>query len=367
MASIRERRPGVWEVRAFTGNDGRGRPTQVSRTVHGTKKDAQRVAAEMTLRPNRNAGGRKVAALLDDWLQFNTPTWAPLTLRDQTSRAKLIKADGIAQQSIASIGVADIDRWVTRLRLAGVGESSIRNQHSVLRAALEQAVRWEWIGRNPATSAPIKKAKRAQREAMSDEDVQRVIKAAGDLNEFAGLCIRLAAETGARRGELAGLRWSSYVDGLLVIDSQVVVVNDGDERRPELQPTKTGNRRAVSLSAGTAEALAALSGQWAELTTWMFSPDEPPPNPDRIGWWWRRARELSGIDKKWRLHDLRHWSATHAIASGADVRTVANRLGHADPSMTLRVYSHAVQAADEALAERLGDLLDLTQKSHLQS
>ena len=49
-----------------------------------------------------------------------------------------------------------------------------------------------------------------------------------------------------------------------------------------------------------------------------------------------------------------HWSATEAIASGQDVRTVANGLGHADPAMTLRVYAHAFGAADEALAEILG-------------
>lgn len=348
----------MWEVRAFTGDDGRGRPTQVSRTVHGTKKDAQRVAAEMTVVPNRSAGGRRIADLLDDWLEINTASWAPLTIRDQTSRANLIRADSIAQQSVAAVGVADIDRWVIRLRRAGVGESSIRNQHSVLRAALEQAVRWEWIGRNPAKSAPIKQAKRVQREAMCSEDVQRVVKAAAEISEFAGLCIRLAAETGARRGELAALRWASYVDGLLVIDSQVVMVERSGKREPALQPTKTGTRRSVSLSAPTRAMLEALAGEWGHLTTWMFSPDEPPPNPDRIGWWWRRARKLAEIDPKWRLHDLRHWSATHAIASGADVRTVAHRLGHSDPSMTLRVYSHAVQAADDALAVVLGESLD---------
>src|SRR5439155_9128960 len=50
-ATVRERKPGVWEVRAFTGRDERGRPTQVSRTVRGTKRDALRVAAELTVRP----------------------------------------------------------------------------------------------------------------------------------------------------------------------------------------------------------------------------------------------------------------------------------------------------------------------------
>ena len=55
--------------------------------------------------------------------------------------------------------------------------------------------------------------------------------------------------------------------------------------------------------------------------------------------------------------DLRHWSASVAIAQGHDVRTVAGRLGHANPAMTLRVYAHAFGAADQALATSLGDIL----------
>ena len=47
---------------------------------------------------------------------------------------------------------------------------------------------------------------------------------------------------------------------------------------------------------------------------------------DRIGWWWKRARTLAGVNNAWRLHDLRHWSATVAIGQGHDVRTVAGRL-----------------------------------------
>jgi hypothetical protein len=51
-------------------------------------------------------------------------------------------------------------------------------------------------------------------------------------------------------------------------------------------------------------------------------------------------------------------SAGAGIASGHDVRTVAGRLGHADPSMTLRVYAHAVEAADQAEVLTLASLLD---------
>ena len=50
-----------------------------------------------------------------------------------------------------------------------------------------------------------------------------------------------------------------------------------------------------------------------------------------------RSRRPSGVDAKWRLHDLRHWSASAAISVGHDVKTVADRLGHANAAMTLQV------------------------------
>jgi integrase len=92
----------------------------------------------------------------------------------------------------------------------------------------------------------------------------------------------------------------------------------------------------------------------------MFGVGADLVNPDRIGYWWRRAREKSGIDTKWRLHDLRHWSATTAIGQGHDVRTVAGRLGQSDASMTLRTYAHGFANADQAVAKGLGEFLDAT-------
>ena len=68
METLRERRSGVWEVRAFVGRDPSGRPVHVSRTVQGTKRDAQRVAAELTLRaPTASVARMTTAEMLDLW------------------------------------------------------------------------------------------------------------------------------------------------------------------------------------------------------------------------------------------------------------------------------------------------------------
>ncbi|MGA2472755.1 MAG: tyrosine-type recombinase/integrase [Acidimicrobiales bacterium] len=59
-----------------------------------------------------------------------------------------------------------------------------------------------------------------------------------------------------------------------------------------------------------------------------------------------------------RLHDLRHYVATRLLAAGVDVRTVAGRLGHRNPSTTLNVYSHFVPEADQEAAETLGRIFE---------
>lgn len=363
MATIRQRKRGVWEVRVFAGRDAQGKPVQVSRTVRGGKKDAERVASELELKPSRPDARRTVAELLDEWRALKEASWAPYTRRDQESRSRSIAADRIGKVPVARLQVTDVDAWIVRLRKAGVGEGSIRNQFQSLRSALAQAVRWGWIAQNPAALASYERAKRTSRDVMSAEDVQAVLEAAEQVNEMAPVAIRLAAITGARRAELAALRWTDLDGSVLRVDSAITVVREGsgDDRRTVLRddPTKTADRRRVALDPSTVAMLEVLRARREPYTPWMFSDTEKAPRPDRIGYWWQRCRELAGIDVEWRLHDLRHWSATFALSEGYDAATVAHRLGHSDPSTTLRVYAHARAQRDADLASSLADALEI--------
>ncbi len=369
MATIRERRPGVFEVRAFIGRDERGRPVQVSKTVRGTKSDAKRAAAEMVLSAPRSASSRvKVADLLDLWVDQNRPSWAPSSLADNRSRVRSIKADPIAEVPLARLSAADVDRWHARQRSRGTGEESLRNQHGALRAAVTLAVRWGWVSANVVAVARLARRKSSPRGTLGADEVRRVLVAASELvargavEPQAALALRLAAVTGARRSELAALRWEDLKGRQITIDSSIAILRDpGAGAKPVLRDdlTKTANHRTVTLDAATAVALAALRAAYEDLGPWVLSVGERPVNPERVTAWWRRARDTAGVDRRWRLHDLRHWSATTSIAQGHDIRTVANRLGHANPSMTLRTYAHAVESRDAPVAESLGAALDL--------
>jgi integrase len=360
VASIRERRPGVWEVRVFTGRDESGRPVQTSHTVRGTKRDAMRLAATYDSRPPTHSAGRTVADVLNAWVEINQEVWAESSRRDQEGRVAKVGADPIAAMPVARLGVADVERWHARMRRAGLREMAIRNRHEVLRAALAQAVRWEWIATNPAAAARLRRPKRVPRDGMSIETVRAAIAAAREIDPAAGLALRLAAVAGLRRAELAALRWDDLEGPELTVDKAVELVRTAQHRQPELRlaPTKTANRRRIRLDSQTLAELEALRVEREPVSPYLFSLEPHPPSPARIGWWWTRARRVAGIDPKWRLHDLRHWTATAAIRGGHDVRTVAGRLGHANPAMTLRVYAHVVEGADEALASTLGQALD---------
>ena len=349
MANIREKRPGLWEVRVFTGRDAAGKPVQVSKTVRGTKKDANRLAAQLTLRPASNATRRTVAELIDDYVKHKTPTWSIQTAGNHRGRVKLILADPIAKLAIARVTVRDVDGWILRMRQAGVGPASIQNRYAFLRAAFEQAVRWEWLSYNSVKNARLRTRKAPPREALTVDEVLAVLAAAEEIDDAAALALRIAAAGGLRRGEVAALRWEHFRDGAVVVEQQIVAdrtkrVDDADKY--VCGPTKTVNRRVVSLDETTMQMVRKLRLQRQVATPWVFGIDERTPAPDRIGWWWTRARGIAGLDKKWRLHDLRHFTATQAIANGHDIRTVAGRLGHADASMTMRVYAHVVDGRD---------------------
>jgi len=341
----------------------------VSRTVRGAKRDANRVAAELTVR--RSSGSAKVtmAELLDLWTDQNEPAWAVSTTQNQKSRVAMVKTDPIAKIRLVRLTAVDVDRWHARLARAGVGEGSIRNQHQTLRAAVTQAVRWGWVTTNVVAVAQLGRRKQAPRGALGEDEVRRIMLGATELvDEFevepaAAVALRLAAVTGARRSELAALRWDDLEGDRLAIDSSMAIIRHGKPGSPQSptlrdDPTKTANRRTVTLDRTTVGQLENLKHFQGSYGPWILSVGERPVNPERIAAWWRRARDRAGVDKRWRLHDLRHWSATTSIARGHDIRTVANRLGHANPAMTLRVYAHAVESADGPVADMLGEVLD---------
>lgn len=188
-----------------------------------------------------------VGDVLRAWLEHNEASYTPASLRDQNSCVRLVGADPIAKVAVARLAVANVDRWVSGLRRAGIGDSAIHNRLVVLRAALQQAMVWGWITTNPAALAQFTRVKRPPLDAMAPEDAIAVIKAAADIDPLAGRALRVAAVAGARRAETAALRWADLRGSVLTVDSSVHTVRDGDATTLIDSRTKTAERHTVTL------------------------------------------------------------------------------------------------------------------------
>ena len=237
-----------------------------------------------------------------------------------------------------------------------LSSTTIRHIHFVLRGAYEKGVRWRWVSTNPVLLAVPPSARRPDPRPPSAEEAARIVEAAWEDPEW-GALVWLTMTTGARRGELCGLRWSDVELPNGVLTYRRAIAQDGRLRMEK--DTKTHQQRRVSLDPETVRVLtqhwerslehARRLGIAPGRDAFVFSlvPDGsqhlvPSSVTQRYG----RLVNRLGIDTH--LHNLRHYSATELIAAGVDVRTVAGRLGHSGGGVTtLRVYAAWLAEADQ--------------------
>ena len=376
--SMRQRGDDSWQLRVHAGRDpGTGRKRYVERTFRGNKRNASKalaaMVAEVDQRPVGSLGKGTVAALCREWLAHATPSFSPKTV--ETTRMyiedPIIPVLGSTQ--VAKLTPSDLDRFYRQLLEVGrsrgpYAPATIRRVHGIIRRALTQGVRWGWITHNPAIDASPPRVPLKELKPPDPDQVVRVFHLAEESDPELATFIMLAASSGARRGELLALRWSDIdLDrGRLSIERGIVRVGDDIIE----QGTKTHQSRRISLDAGTVAALrahevlmieraqAASSVITSQSFVFSHSVDcSSPWHPDSTSRAFRRICQQAGVQDV-RLHDLRHYVATRLLAAGVDVRTVAGRLGHRNPSTTLNVYSHFVPETDQEAAETLGRIFE---------
>lgn len=368
----RKRKEAVWELRVYVGRDPEtGSPRQVSKTFHGGSRaadDALRDLVEKYGEGSPDGFGATVGQLLDRWLEeCERLDLSPTTIRNYRSQVKGTIRPKLGRIVLAKLTPKHLDTLYGDMKDAGLSAKTIRNHHAIISSALHQAVRWGWVRENVADRAKPPRVSQTRVKAPSVDDVRAVVVAAEERDPRLAPLLMLAALTGMRRGELCGLRWSD-VDlqgGVLEVSRSVVVVPGGLAEKS----TKTDRARRVALDDVAVTLLTRhrmLVDQWASAaetavadTAFVFSPYEDgsqPFRPDNVTGFFVRVRDSLGLSHV-RLHDLRHFTATQLIGAGVDIRTVAGRLGHSDPSLTLRVYAHVIEERDRAAAAIMGDVL----------
>lgn len=355
-----------WRLRVFVGREG-GRVKHISRNFRGSRRQAESALAKLVADVERqqviteHVGS--LGDLLDRWLEVTATDKTPYTIREYSRMVERNIKPALGQLRLDRLTARQLDAFYKQLRDRGLSASSVRRHHSVLHAALEQAVRWELLITNIADRATQPRLAVPGASTLSDEQVVTLIAEAERSDPAMAAAIVVASITGARRGELAALRWSDVdLQGRVLYISRSLTAIKGDWSEGT---TKTRRGRELSLDDALAnylakrrtdqETYAQCIGTPLMKDAFVLSPvadGSSPYMPDRLTDNFRNLAKRVGVQAH--LHQLRHFSASVAIAAGSDVRTVAGRLGHAQASTTLNIYAHVVEARDQQLAGLLG-------------
>jgi integrase len=365
--SMRERRPGVWEIQFGAGRDlASGKYRVARRTVHGSKKAAKAALAELVDEVSKGRHGGSEATmgeLLERWLALAEPDLSPTTAANYRRYVKRRILPAIGDVPVTKLQPDRLDALYASLR-SELAPATVRMIHAIIHRALQQAVRWRWLPANPAALASPPPSRRHEISPPAPEAILRLVARAaeGDHAELVPF-VRLSAATGARRGEVCALRWSDVdLEGRNVLIARAIIDTAAG---PVEKDTKTHGKRRISLDHATVAVLVAhrarLESQGAALTSssYVFSPEldgSRPWSPLHFTKAFKTLCRQTGIDGV-RLHDLRHAHATQLLAANVPVRTVSGRLGHADAAVTLNVYGHWLEASDQDAADVIGGLL----------
>jgi integrase len=337
-------------------------------TFHGTKRAARARLRELQATVDRGEYVERSGLTAAQLVAERIAAWhAGGRISGRTAELYEVAAkrlSPIGEIPVQRLGSADVERW--HLSLKHLSTSAKRAAHGILQRALADAVRHRLVNRNAAKDQGPPPVGRTAEIAMLTTDQVDALLAKLDGDEWR-TPVLVALYCGLRRGEQLALRWNRVdLDGARM---QVVEALDeaGGKITVKSPKTKAG-RRAISLPAIVVAALRDHHRQQLErcLLLGIGRPSDdtlvfPHPNggldsPRAFSLRWGRAAARLGVPEiTW--HSLRHSHASMLISAGLPITTVAARLGHANPSVTLTVYSRLFAKDDAAAAAAIDKAL----------
>lgn len=367
---IVKRGEGTWVVRIFLGRDG-GRRRYMNRTVHGTRKDAERVRT--ALMRERDLGTLaepcrlSLNDYLDQWLEKSAkPRVRERTFTDYSELLERYIRKPLGGRQLHRITPLDIQGVYAGMLAKGLSARTVRYAHAVLRSALSQAVKWQMIPTNPAQAVDLPRQERRERVVLSAEQ------AAAFLDHVRGskysIAFELALASGMRPEEYLGLKWRDVnaKAGTITV-RQVLSYKQKPWKLTE--PKTSKSRRTIPLPASTVAALEkhrvaqararlAYKGTYHDHGFVVCKDNGAPLKSDTLARkYLRPALEALGFDPRVTLYSLRHCHATMLLEAGENIKVISERLGHSGVGITMDIYCQSLPTMQEAAAGRLESIL----------
>ena len=389
--SIEKRGKNSYRLVCLAGYNLQGKPIKKTKTVHGTKKEAEIELAKFVadVQNGMVVEGKslKFSEFVEIWKRdYGSKELAPSTYKryirmletrllpyfghfyvDKIKPTDIMQFYDLLSKDTQLVRKKDNDGNKTLKPLSG---KTILEHHRLLRAMLHKAVYWQVIVSNPAERVQPPKAKKPKRKYYDDDQCKILLENLEQLDEEQikyKTAIILTVFTGVRLGELMGLEWNDidFRNGIVSINrSSQYLADTGVFTKV---PKTESSIREVAIPDFVISLLEeyklwyeeqkSLYGElWIDSNRLFVQADGRPMHPSTISKWFVKFIGQIGLPVI-NFHGLRHTNATLLIAQNIDVAVVAARLGHAQITTTFNFYVHPIIAHNKKAGFALENLL----------
>lgn len=244
---------------------------------------------------------------------------------------------------------------------------TVLRYHRFISIVLAQAVKEGIIPFNPAARAEPPKAEKKEANYMQPEQIAAIRDALEQESIKWRTLVHMLLITGARRGEILGLKWKSvdFKNNRVHICNNVLYspARGIYEDTPKTEKSK----RYISLPAETMQLLKQYQdwqigerlrlGAYFQNQDFVFCQDTGAPmHPDSVTTWLARFSKRHGLPHI-NPHAFRHTMASLLYFNGMDSVSISKRLGHAQVSTTADIYAHVIEEADKMSADILSEAI----------
>lgn len=300
------------------------------------------------------------------------------------SRAKIAEDSGLAASTVSamvkgkpvSLQVAAAAAGAIGVKLEKVftieadnrplSAKTVQEHHRLISTVLEQAVKEGLVPFNAASRADLPKVERKEVNYFQPEQVAAIREALEQESIKWKCLVHLFLITGARRGEILGLKWDKvdFEANRIYICSSILY--SPDIGIYESTPKTERSKRFIALPVETMQLLRKYRtwqtaerlrlGEYYGNQDFVFAQDNGKPmHPDTVTDWLKKFAVRHGLPHI-NPHAFRHTMASMLYFNGVDSVSISKRLGHAQVSTTANIYAHVMEAADQQNAEILSEI-----------
>lgn len=234
----------------------------------------------------------------------------------------------IGNKSICNINMQDWNRIQEAMTEKGAGSKTINTYFKYLNKLFKWSVANGYLKEHPWKNRESLRQKKYHIDLFTIEEFQKILNAAPDHLAWA---MEVAYFTGVRTGpsELLALTWDNV---------------DFENNRIRIYSTKTDSHRWQYIDPDFTRRMKKRyteSRRNGETSSYVCTYQDHPIKSLKTAW--QKAKKKAGITKPIRLYDIRHFYITYALANGANITELADRVGHVDATMIVKVYTHLVE------------------------